>query len=179
MREAQTKRYFLKCAVCGREVVRNKKWKRVVCFLCKLRKMNKIELKNFTVVAKSGAITFKSPYQKALFKKYLQDNEGKSVYIALDTRKPKRSDQQNRLYWLYLNIISAETGTDPIKAHEFFRGKFLSLGIKEIFGERTRIKKSTTELNKSEFCEYLLKIQEATGVPIPDTSLFDLAPLKE
>jgi len=121
---------------------------------------------------------FKSKYHHGLFIKYLTDNEGKYIYITLDTRKPSRSLEQNRLYWLYLNIISEETGHDIEEIHEWAKGKFLSKGIKEIFGDKTRVKKSTTELNKSEFTEFLLDIERVTGVPIPDTSIYETAPLK-
>lgn len=102
---------------------------------------------------------------------------GKKVWIKIDTREPKRSEQQNKFYWLYLDMIAESTGHRPEELHELFKGKFLTLGIKEIYGEKTRVKRSTTTLSKSEFCEYILSIHALTGIPPPDTRNYDIAPL--
>ena len=93
--------------------------------------------------------------------------------LWFDERKLKRSEAQNRFYWLYLNLIEQETGNSADDMHLLFRGLFLSKGITEVFGHKVRQVKSTTDLNKSEFTEYLLKIEEKTDVPLPDTSEFN------
>lgn len=95
-------------------------------------------------------------------------------YISsLESTKPKRSMSQNALYWLYLEIISNETGNYPEDLHEFFKRKFLPRKIVKIQGKNKTFDlekiKSTTKLDKTEFGEYLKKIESLTGVPIPDT----------
>ena len=64
---------------------------------------------------------------------------GKKVWIRIDTREPTRSEQQNKFYWLYLGMISESSGHRPEELHELFKGKFLTLAIKEIYGEKTRV----------------------------------------
>jgi len=94
--------------------------------------------------------------------------DGEEVIISLSNKKPKRSDQQNRYYWLYLGIISTETGEQDIEAlHELFKGKFLGRKIKEVLGYNVLVKGSTTKLDKLEFCDYIRAIENLTGVQAP------------
>ena len=94
--------------------------------------------------------------------------DGEEVFISLSNKKPKRSDQQNRYYWLYLGIISTETGEQDIEAlHELFKGKFLGRKIKEVLGYNVLVKGSTTKLDKLEFCDYIRAIENLTGVQAP------------
>jgi len=94
---------------------------------------------------------------------------GDKITAYITNKKPKRSEQQNRLYWLYIKNIEDETGNESEDLHTYFRGKYLSKGITEVFGSKVRKYKSTTQLNKSEFVEYLLSIEVEVGVHIPDT----------
>lgn len=126
------------------------------------------DLKTYIVQADNGGVKFKTEFQKLLFRKFLNDNDGKDIWMTLDLKKPKRSTQQNNFYWLYLEVISKESGHSVLEIHEWAKGKFLSRGIKQVFGNAVRVKKSTTELNKSEFTEYIMAIEEHTGIPAPD-----------
>ena len=94
--------------------------------------------------------------------------------MTIDPKIPKRSDRQNRYYHLYLGVIARETGYTPNELHNLFKGKFLSSGIVEMFGDRVRKTKSTTALNKSEFVEYIMQIAEYCEIPSPDTSPYNL-----
>ena len=96
---------------------------------------------------------------------------GEKVSIYLSTKKPKRSEQQNRYYWgVYLPIISAETGEKDLQAlHNLFRGKFLTTAIVEVLGEKVRLARSTTDLSVSEFIEYIMSIEALTGIEAPPT----------
>lgn len=107
--------------------------------------------------------------------------DGDQVTLELHTRKPKRSDQQNRYYWgIYLPLIAAETGENDLEAlHELFKGKFMSDGIVEILGNKVRKKRSTTDLGVGEFCEYIMNIEALTEVAAPPTENYDLAPLRD
>lgn len=103
------------------------------------------------------------------------------VTLEVHTRKPKRTEQQNRYYWgVYLPIISKETGESDLDAlHELFKGKFLTEGIVEVLGEKVRKKRSTTELGVADFCQFILDIETLTGVTPPPTENWELAPLRE
>lgn len=99
---------------------------------------------------------------------------GEKVSLYISNRKPKRSEQQNRYYWgVYLPLIAKETGERNIeKLHSLFSGMFLTEGIYTVLGKQVRIKKSTTELSKSEFSEYIMDIEAETGVLAPPADNF-------
>lgn len=105
---------------------------------------------------------------------------GECVSLEITTRKPKRTEQQNRYYWgVYLPLISEKTGEQDIdRLHELFKGKFLTIGIVEVLGEKVRMKKSTAGLSISDFCDYIMKIEAETGVEAPPTENYGLEPLK-
>ena len=71
---------------------------------------------------------------------------------------------QNRLYHLWLNCISAETGNEVDILAEYFKQKFLGVRERVIHGENVRVALSTTELNTEEFKRYLDRIQEWANV---------------
>ena len=106
---------------------------------------------------------------------------GENVTLEIHTRKAKRTEQQNRYYWgVYLPLVAKETGEHNVeRLHALFSGKFLTEGIVEVLGQKTRLKKSTTELGVGEFCEFIMNIEAETGVEAPPTENYDLAPLAE
>ena len=79
-------------------------------------------------------------------------------------RTEKRTLAQNRLYHLWLNCISAETGNEVDILAEYFKQKFLGVRERVIHGENVRVTLSTTELNTEEFKRYLDRIQEWANV---------------
>lgn len=102
---------------------------------------------------------------------------GKKVWVMIDDRAPTRSDQQNRLYWRYLEYIHEETGNEKDDLHEYFANKYLALpesvltlkdGTKQIIRRR----RSTADLTKDEFSYYLNRIELESGVKIPDTEAY-------
>jgi hypothetical protein len=96
---------------------------------------------------------------------------GEKVSLYISSKRPKRSERQNRYYWgAYLPIIAEETGERNIqKLHELFSGMFLTEGVYNVLGRSVRLKKSTTELNKSEFSQYIMDIEAETGIEAPPT----------
>lgn len=117
---------------------------------------------------------------------YFQDQlrkfkNGEEVSLVIHNKKLKRTEQQNRYYWgVYLPLISQETRErDLNRLHELFKGKFLTEKIVEVLGEKVRLKKSTTKLSTLDFCEYILNIQDLTGVVPPSTESFGLESLKK
>lgn len=97
-------------------------------------------------------------------------HEGEIVSLVITTKRPKRSDQQNRYYWgAYLPLISKQTGHSIEELHELFKGMFLTKAIVEVLGSKVRMRGSTAKLSKSEFTEYIMKIEELTGIQSPPT----------
>lgn len=80
--------------------------------------------------------------------------EGKRVEITIQRLKSTRSVQQNRLWWLYMNIISKELGYTTDECHEIFKLKLLRREkIDERTGEVFEYSGSTAKLNKSDFAD--------------------------
>lgn len=102
----------------------------------------------------------------ARYHSFLERNNGKTIKIMYE--KPARSKQQNRLYWLYLNVIETETGDDSVSLHEYFKRAFLPPKFIKVMGKDIKIPASTTELNKSDFSEYIMRIEQETGIPCPN-----------
>lgn len=95
---------------------------------------------------------------------------GEPVTCVYTSKKPKRTEAQNRYYWgVYLPLIAAETGNDVEDLHTLFKGLYLNRGVVEVLGNKVRRVKSTTELTVSQFIEFIQKIEELTGVLAPPT----------
>jgi len=129
-------------------------------------------INSFIVEIEQGKVKFKSEHHKELFARYVMQFPDGKYNLEINKRTEGRSQQQNRYYWLYLGIVSRESGHTTEELHQLFRGMFLSKGIKEVMGKPVRVTKSTTELSKNDFCEYLAEIYTYTEIPLPDTSEF-------
>lgn len=108
----------------------------------------------------------------SLFKKFFQTLVDGIYLVSIDKRKTIRSLPQNALYWLYLGIISNETGDNVDDLHEFFKRKFIPARTMTILKTLVVLPGTTTTLSKAEFSEYLSKIEVLTGIPIPDTTQY-------
>lgn len=121
-------------------------------------------------ITKDGGMDMGSKYNAARFRQFCKENIGKTLRI--EQEKPVRSLNQNSYYWVYLKIISMETGNEPEDLHEFFKSKLLPRKFTVIHGKKKdheiEIPKSTTDLSKADFAEYMEKICALTGVPLPD-----------
>jgi len=85
--------------------------------------------------------------------------EGKRIEITIQKLSSKRSTQQNRLWWLYMGILSKELGFTKEEIHEICKFKFLK---KEKVDERTGLifeyLGSTAALNKSDFADLVSEL---------------------
>lgn len=132
-----------------------------------------------TIVEKNGVKGFvfnsKTYYQHEINK----FKDGEKVTLEITSKRPKRTEQQNRYLWgVYYALISEETGEQDIEGlHTYFKGMFLTKEIKEVRGQKVRITESTTNLSVGQFCNYVLKIQAETGIEAPPTENYGLAPL--
>lgn len=127
----------------------------------------------FTFKAIQGRPDFGNPKYRSKFFEYLLENEGR--WFEIKIRKSKRTLSQNSFYRVYLNVISQETGQDTESLHKLFKSKFLTGERIEVIinGESHEIidDPTTTILSKNEMSEYMYKIEEMTGIPIPDPKL--------
>lgn len=134
----------------------------------------------FNAKCKVGGLDFGSPFNESRFKQFCKDNVGKVMH--LEPEVSTRSLNQNNLYWMYLGIIERETGNNANDLHEYFRRALLAPKIIKVMGKDIKIPRSTKELKKHEFSDYMDKICAESGVAIPDTEQYlkeiDLAPLR-
>lgn len=95
---------------------------------------------------------------------------GEEVTAQYTSKKPKRTESQNRYYWgCYLPMIASESGHDIHDLHTLFKGKFLGKEIAQVLGEKIRRTQSTTELTTGQFADYIRRIEELTGILAPPT----------
>lgn len=80
--------------------------------------------------------------------------------VRVAKKAETRTLSQNRLYYLWLNCISAETGNEVELLHEYCKQKFLGVQYRVIYGEEVARPLTTTDLNTEQFKAYLDKIQE-------------------
>jgi len=132
----------------------------------------------FVFTAKDGKPVL-APLSDIRFRQHLRENEGKEYEIHI--RSKKRTNSQNALLWLYLSVISKETGNSENDLHEYFRRKHLPPQFVTVLGKEVKFPHSTTDLNRVEFSDYMERICAETGISIPDTEAWkeyrDSAPL--
>ena len=95
--------------------------------------------------------------------------DGKRYDVSISQHRNKRSVPQNRLYFLWLNCISAETGNEVEDLHDYFKDHFLTRRV-VVFGEE-RNGGTTTKLNTAEFTAFLDKVQQfaaGEGIILPN-----------
>lgn len=128
-----------------------------------------------TIIEKDGVRSFKMNADK-LYRHFLLTicKVGDEVTMYMTNKRPKRSRSQNNYYWLYLSLIALSNGHTTKELNAWVKGRFLSQGITEIYGDKVRIVKSTKELKVGEFLELLKRIEDVTEVPLPDTTPFAL-----
>lgn len=110
---------------------------------------------------------------KELIAKELLHFEGKRIEITIEKVSSRRSKQQNRLWWLYIKIISDEIGYNKDELHEIAKFKFLKKeAVIEQTGEIMEYIGSTAKLNKSDFAELVNNLQrwaaETFNIVLPD-----------
>ena len=92
---------------------------------------------------------------KRRFKDNLLEYEGKEVEIRIRERKNKRTNEQNSLYWKWIEVISKSLGYTREEMHELIKYKFLKRStIKKNGVEEVRLK-STTTLTVNEFSQFM------------------------
>lgn len=115
-----------------------------------------------------------TPADKAAAKAYIDAlPEGKQYCVSVAKGGSRRSISQNRLYWMWLNCISSDTGNDVSTLHHFFAVKFLEVTHSNVFGRDVVMPVSTAELDAERFSRYLDSIQAFAsdyGIILPQPS---------
>jgi len=108
-------------------------------------------------------------YRQEQIRSYLKLFEGQDVHIRMG--KPKRSSQANRYYWVAviepIRRALMEAGMEYASAdvvHEYFKRKFLPVRCTEVLGEPFTLTGSTTELDSTEFFDYIESIKHSEKV---------------
>lgn len=123
-----------------------------------------------TKIDDKGQLDFGSEHNLARFHQYCLEHKGKILRIEPDINT--RTLSQNKLYWLFLEKIEFETGSNSNDLHEFFKRTLLPPKFIKVLGREIKIPKSTTELKSNEFSDYMDKISAETGVEIPDSQKY-------
>lgn len=93
--------------------------------------------------------------------------------VEIKAYKRDRSKAQNRLYWMWLNVIAQYLGYESEELHDVCKVRFLGIVSKDVDGKHLTLPVSTTSLDTAQFTAYLEKV-EALGrsmsivLPIPD-----------
>lgn len=81
------------------------------------------------------------------------------VSVSVVNGSRKRSSPQNKTYWMWIGIISKETGNSAEDLHKVFASMFLGKEVFEIMGQRIAKPRSTATLKSDEFSTYLDQIE--------------------
>lgn len=114
------------------------------------------------------------PDNKKLYSWQFQALEGKKVDMIIKKHVKRRSLNQNRLYWLYLNLIQNNTGNDANDLHDYFKRVHLPPRFIKVFGKEIKIPASTTKLDTKEFTDYIAKIENECGIMCPNPNEINL-----
>ena len=118
-----------------------------------------------------------NPKAAGQIKSVVESLEGKGGIMTIST-KNNRSNQQNRLWWSYMTILSNDLGYTPEEIHEICKYKFLKKAkVDEATGLIMEYLGSTAELSKSEFTELVENMTRWSAenfnivLPTPDSQL--------
>jgi len=111
---------------------------------------------HFSCIIANGRPLLEYSEQNTL-NQFYKINEGKTVYIHVDTVKPSRSLLQNSYYWTLINLLSDFTGDTPKDLHENFKEEFIP-PLFDKYGKQ--VEKSTTRLTTGEFTKYIERVRQ-------------------
>lgn len=119
----------------------------------------------FIFTARQGKPEF-AEYSEIRFREHLKQHDGSVYEIYL--RENKRTLSQNRYYWAWLEHVEQETGNDASELNEYFKRAHLPPKFITVLGKEIKVPRSTTELSKTEFSDFLDKCSAECGVPLLD-----------
>ena len=111
---------------------------------------------------------------KNMIASHFNASKNDKAILELKEDSLTRSQRQNKLYWLWLNVYYKETGNRQDVMHEYFAKNFIGGDFHEIelLGEKVKVMvvKSTTQFSTAEFKDYLEQIQDFMndqGIKLP------------
>lgn len=108
---------------------------------------------------------------------------GKQVLIRIERRGSKRSNPQNRYYWgvvvqeVKLGLLNIGYDLSAEETHYFLKERFNPVFIANKQGEALQVAGSTTQMNKTDFSEYIERVAQwaseylSIRIPSPNESL--------
>lgn len=115
----------------------------------------------FTGKVINGEIVYLHPKER---NKYIAKLEGKDIQEIIEKFTENRTLAQNRRHWGYLvGAIIDVTGEDRARVHRLLRKRFLTFTEPDFDGTIITTTKSSTELNKDEFTEFMRDVEIFAG----------------
>ena len=108
-------------------------------------------MKQFGII-KKGKLILNNKHQ---FNQQLIELEGKEVVIKIVERGNRRTNDQNSLFWKWVEIISNEPGYTKEETKELISYKFLQRERIDAEGYTEMYLKGTSTLSKKEFNEFM------------------------
>lgn len=127
----------------------------------------------FLAKLNKNGLDWETEYQASRWMDFVSRNQNK--WVRIEPVKSGRSLRQNNYYWLVLETIANHTGHYAEELHRLFKGLYLPQKKLTYKGKDYQMSGSTTELSKSDFVEYMFKIQAeaaSLGVILPDPKDF-------
>lgn len=123
--------------------------------------MQKLELTGH--IDQEGAMTI---HNKSALSEWTRQNPGRNILVKFERRGSKRSLPQNRYYHAVV-VQSVMLGLRDIgyslshdETHFFLKQKFNPVQIPNKEGEAIELPGTTTQMNKSDFSEYIERIAQ-------------------
>lgn len=113
-----------------------------------------------------GRFDFGSEHNLTRFREWCKANPGK--WVRIEEQVPVRTRSQHNYYWVYLEVVSRETGHTAEELHAWAKKTFLPRRYATVMGKEVEIEPTTKTLSKLAFGEYLDRICAETGVSLPD-----------
>ncbi len=93
--------------------------------------------------------------------------------VEIKQYRKNRSTSQNKLYWLWLNVIADYTGDDPDDVHIIMKKRLLGTIRRPVMGVLEEMPNSTKKLTTEEFSSYLERLEQLCNLlqivlPKPD-----------
>jgi len=127
------------------------------------------------ITPKDGQLTFDNRPERNIYEQFLQNHEGKDLWMTIETKTPTRTNRQLRFYWVFLEKIAEETGSDPNRLHTTFKHMFLAPKQSTGIYGRTYVETPSTEpLTTKEFSDYIKQIEMKTGISAPSRTRYGL-----
>jgi hypothetical protein len=99
------------------------------------------------------------------------------MIVEVKEYKKNRSTAQNRLLWMWYNIIAKDQGNTPEELHEAMKVRVLGVERKVVAGQELIMPKSSTKLTTAEMTSFLEAIEALARqlniiLPRPDDYMY-------